>query len=286
MTTVQTSNPQTVGISISESPDMTSFGLSDGHIRDAMIDIATHLLAAGDNLAYGGDLRPGGFTLTLFELVHRYTRHPIAGDHNSAPTTLAGSSPRVANYLAWPVHVSMTSATLESMTGEFNDFATTVLLNLDGHTISLDDRKLLSPAEPSDTEWTAGLTHMRKTMRGRISARILLGGRTEGYKGRMPGVAEEALLSLQAKQPTFLLGGFGGATRDVAEALDLAPTWEGSRYQWAGCSEFTGFGPESLHNTLGHEENQLLATTPYIDRSIPLLLRGLRRLRNGANNIA
>ena len=283
MATMQTFKSQTIGISISESPDLASFGLSDGHIRDAMVNIAMHLLAAGDDLAYGGDLRPGGFTQTLFELVQRYTKNPVGGNQRSATAATGNEPARVANYLAWPVHARMTGAAIESLAGEIRDFATIILLDIDGHPISMDERKTLTPVEPNDTDWTMGLTRMRKTMRECIDARILLGGRTEGYKGRMPGIAEEALLSLEAGQPVFLLGGFGGATRDIAEALHLAPSWEGSRKQWAGRSEFTGFGAESLHNNLSHEENRALATTPYIDRSLPLLLRGLRRLRNGGN---
>ena len=53
---------------------------------------------------------------------------------------------------------------------------------------------------------------MRRTMLAQTNARILLGGRVENYKGVMPGIAEEALLSLQVGQPLFLLGGFGGCT--------------------------------------------------------------------------
>lgn len=283
MTTAQHSNSQTIGISISDSPDLASFGLSNGHLNDAMVGIATHLLAAGDNLAYGGDLRPGGFTQTLLELVHRYTPDTIDGNQGSPLETRGTKSKRVANYLAWPVHIGMNSTDLESWAIAVQDFATTVLLDMDGGPLSMADRKLHTPAVPNDTEWAAGLTHMRKTMRYSINARILLGGRTEGYKGRMPGVAEEALLALEANQPIFLLGGFGGATRDVADVLDLTSSWQGSRDHWPGHSEFANFGPESLHNTLSLEENQILATTPYIDRSLPLLLRGLRRLRNEEN---
>ena len=121
-------------------------------------------------------------------------------------------------------------------------------------------------------------------MRKRIDARILLGGRVEGYKGRLPGIAEEALLSLQSGQPVFLLGGFGGCARDIAEALDLAPAWQGSREQWPGRSDFRGYGPESLRNGLSYEENRVLATTPYIDQSLPLILRGLRSLRGGGTH--
>lgn len=284
MTIIEHSNSLTVGISISESPDLASFGLGEGHFRDAMVNIAMYLLAAGDDLAYGGDLRPDGFTETLFELVHRYTRQSIGSNQAPNSPDIINEPVRVANYLAWPVHANMTSAYIDDLVAGIGNFATIVFLDINGHTIPLDTRKLHQQTKPRDTDWTPGLTHMRMAMRSRIDARVLLGGRTKGYKGRMPGIAEEALLSLEARQPIFLLGGFGGATRDVAEALNLASPWEGSREQWEGQSDFTEFGPESLNNTLSHEENLALATTPYIDRSLPLLLRGLRRLRNGVNN--
>ena len=48
---------------------MSVLGLSDGHLRSAMAAIAAHVLARGDDLAYGGDLRGGGFTELLLELV-------------------------------------------------------------------------------------------------------------------------------------------------------------------------------------------------------------------------
>lgn len=59
---------QVIAISISESPDMPALGLSDGHLRDAMVEIARHLLALGARLVYGGDLRQYGFSELLFEL--------------------------------------------------------------------------------------------------------------------------------------------------------------------------------------------------------------------------
>jgi len=42
----------------------------------------------------------------------------------------------------------------------------------------------------------------------------------------MPGIAEETYLSLEAQQPVFVLGGFGGCARDIAET---AERWAGSR---------------------------------------------------------
>jgi hypothetical protein len=74
---------QAVAISTSESPDMPALGLSDEHLRDAMAEIARHLLALGARLIYGGDLRSGGFSRLLFELVARHHRDADEGDNRN-----------------------------------------------------------------------------------------------------------------------------------------------------------------------------------------------------------
>ena len=71
---------KTIAISISESPDMSVLGLGDEHLRDAMAEIARHLLALGARLIYGGDLRQHGFSDLLFELVARHRRDALL-DH-------------------------------------------------------------------------------------------------------------------------------------------------------------------------------------------------------------
>ena len=98
MTSSHTETSTAVGISVSESPDLRALGLSDGHLRDAMAEIALDLLASGRSLAYGGDLRQHGFTELLAELVGRYRNHPR---HSGTIV--------VTDYLAWPVHIRMTS---------------------------------------------------------------------------------------------------------------------------------------------------------------------------------
>ena len=118
---------------------------------------------------------------------------------------------------------------------------------------------------------------MRLVMRRETHARVVLGGRVSGYKGTMPGIAEEALLSLQKDQPLFLLGGFGGCTRDIAETLGLVERWAGSRRAWPGRDLFERFPPE-LNNGLTEEENTTLARTPQIDQANVLVMRGLHRL--------
>ena len=275
--------PKTIGISISDSPDMKMLGLGNGHLRDAMTEVATYLMSSGDDLAYGGDLRENGFTWTLFELASRYTRQPNAfishsHDDQEFVDEVIEQLRRVVNYFAWPVHIRMTNDKLDLLAGEVENVAELKFLDMEGDPMTMERRKEIPSSEPDDAMWAEGLTAMRRTMQGEIDARILLGGQVENYKGRMPGVAEEALLSLRSEQPVFLLGGFGGCARDIAETLGLVDTWASSREWWPERVEFESFGSDSLKNGLSKEENRLLAQTPYPDQWLPLLLRGLGRL--------
>ena len=260
--------PKTIAISTSDSPDMAALGLSEGHLREAVAEIAIYLLASGASLAYGGDLRREGFTELLLELVMRYRRQ-------EEPQA------RVTDYLAWPVHILMTADDLDKRSADLREFAQLVLIGLDGHRMSMDNRLALPPHEPTESEWSEGLTSMRKAMRGETDARVVLGGRIEGYRGEMPGIAEEALLSLESGQPLFLVGGFGGCTRDIAETLGLGDVWVGSRAAWPGRQRFERYYPNSLRNGLSPEENQVLAGTPHIEQAVSLVMLGLHRLRDG-----
>ena len=267
MTPSQTETTPAVGISVSESPDLRVLGLSDGHLRDAMAEIALLLLASGKSLAYGGDLRQHGFTQLLAELVGRYRDHP-----RHAGTIV------VTDYLAWPVHIRMTSNELAAFSAEHEPAARLIFLALDGARLAREQRLNLPAHEPHDDEWAKGLTAMRTVMLGDIQARIVLGGRVEGYKGAMPGIAEETYLSLEAAQPIFVLGGFGGCARDIAETVGLTERWAGSRDSWSGRECFCKYSPDDLHNGLSREENIVLARTPHIQEAVTLVSRGLREI--------
>ena len=256
-----------VGVSVSESPDLGALGLSDGHLCDAMAEIALHVLASGRSLAYGGDLRQHGFTELLFELLGRYMDHPR---HRSKIV--------VTDYLAWPVHIRMTSNELAAFSAEHEVVARLVFLARNGARLDQEKRLELVAREPDDDEWAEGLTAMRTVMCREILARIVLGGRVEGYKGAMPGIAEETYLSIQTGQPVYLLGGFGGCARDIAETIGLADRWAGSRGDWAGRRHFRNCSPDDCHNGLTTEENLVLARTQYIHQALTLVSRGLRRI--------
>ena len=273
MSAIDSQTSKTIAISMSESPDMAVLGFSEGHLQETMAEFAIYLLASGENLAYGGDLRSGGLTKLLFELVMRYRPQ----EDNAA---------RVIDYLAWPVHVRMDATDLAALAAELQGFAQLALIGQDGRWMSMEDRHALPSHEPDEREWGTGLTAMRRTMQRETNARIVIGGRVEGYKGDMPGIAEEALLSLESGQPLFLIGGFGGCTRDIAETLGLVDTWAGSRPAWPGRQQFKRYTQNNLHNGLSSEENQVLARTPHLNQAVTLVMQGLRQLHNGRTRVA
>ena len=267
MSSSHTETSTAVGVSVSESPDMQALGLSDGHLRDAMAEIALQVLASGTSLACGGDLRQHGFTEVLAELVGRYRDHPR---HGGAIV--------VTDYLAWPVHIRMTANELAAFSAEHEPAVRLVFLGPDGARLAWEQRLKLPVHEPNEDEWTKGLTAMRTVMRNDIQARVVLGGRVESYKGTTPGIAEETCLSLEAGQPVFVLGGFGGCARDIAETVGLAERWAGSRGDWAGQECFRKYSPDDLQNGLSRQENIVLARTPHIQEAVTLVSRGLRRI--------
>ena len=256
----------TVAVSTSESPDMQAMGLSHAHLRDAMAEVALHLIASGARLAYGGDLRPDGFTELLFELVLRYQRRRDSDDHDTR---------RVTNYLAWPVHITLEAETLSDISAQLGGYCELVCLTIDGRRLAAQAWPSRPIRQPTSEEWATGLSAMRRVMREATTARIVIGGRVSDYMGHMPGVAEEALLSLEARQPLFLIGGFGGCTRDIAETIVLQ---EPALRHWPRRDEFTAFSSSDLQNGLSTEENATLAVTPHIDQAVALVLRGLHRL--------
>ncbi|KMO31258.1 hypothetical protein VQ03_27430 [Methylobacterium tarhaniae] len=265
---------QAVAISTSESPDMPALGLSDEHLRDAMAEIARHLLALGARLVYGGDLRQHGFSELLFELVARHRRDAGNGDETTG----------VTNYLAWPVHILQSASALESAVADLDGSAELVCLDLDGTRLSMAERHRLASRQPTEDEWANGLTGMRRTMLAETNARVVLGGRVDRYKGTMPGIGEEALISLRDGQPLFLMGGFGGCARDIAETIGLVAPWAAPRPAWAGRTAFGSFTAASLNNGLTGEENAILARTPHVDQAVTLILRGLVRVAGAASN--
>ena len=272
MTYQEPLSQKAIAIAVSESADMAGLGLAPEHLRDAMAEIARHLLAMGARLVYGGDLRANGFTELLFELVARHRRDADAGDVR----------PAVLNYLAWPTYISKPSADLRSLVDDLQGLAELHFLDRQGADLAVDSLVDAQRPSLSDADWAEALTAMRGVVTAVSDARVVLGGRTEGYKGRTPGIAEEALTALEADQPLYLLGGFGGCARDIAIEMRLLPRASAGTPAWTGRSAFGNFKPGALRNGLSEAENRTLTKTVHVDEAVALILRGLLRLAKPA----
>ena len=265
--TKKTSNQRNIAISISDCADMPFLGLSDGHLSDAMVEIARHLLSTGANLIYSQDLRKNSFNEELFELVARY-KPIIEAEKNLV---------RVKNYLAWPVHIQKSIEEIEETIEVLAGSTQVVCLDVDGIPLTLKERRRLQKRIPTEEEWSRGLSSMRRHVLTQSNGRIILGGRVDKFKGVMPDFGEEALLSLRFSQPLYVIGGFGGCAGDVADCIGLTKERMLPNREWPHQKAFEEFSVEDLNNSLDSEENGMLARTPHIDQAITLILRGLYR---------
>jgi hypothetical protein len=149
-----------------------------------------------------------------------------------------------------------------------------------------------------------------------VRARIAIGGKLRGFSGFAPGVFEEALLMLERNAPVYLLGGFGGATGELADRFlgashvpsltverlvketpalgrlnDLCAkkqvpprvrTTEAVVSQLSGLVKKATQTEASLVSTLNtglsYDDTRALMTTNDIDTAVRLVLQGLRNL--------
>lgn len=278
---------RTIGLSISNSTDLSAGGMDLVHLEDAMVESARHLLAQGASLAYGGDLRPGGFTTILCELVRNHNR--------------AGSKERIRNFLAWPIYLHRESSTWREYLDEIQPSQIPPPPDLD-----LDTNAYIDPDDAQGRYvWARCLTAMRLEMSKESSARILLGGQVAGFKGKYPGLLEEALIELRARKPVYIIGGFGGCARPIIDALKgyspdaFTESFQSKdplfgalkdRYRaeaaagktepidYVGEVQFLhSHGVRGLDNGLTDAENEILFTSKNLPEVVHLLLKGLTK---------
>ncbi len=297
----------TVALSVSGAEDLGRYGLRSVHLDSILLDLSRYLLVAGVRLAYGGHLGAEGYTLRLADLL----RDPIVEQLRGTPSTEQAAA-ELVTYLPWPMLASVRD---EARLGPLVD-----MLRCDRPTDideSLEPAFVAKPdAEvPFDTPlrrfaWSRGLTVMRERQTSETGARIVVGGRLgrpdNPYRGRMPGVLEEALLGIRAQRPVYLVGAFGGCARLVLDAFDgieraeltsayhealphapeLKKLYAERSVKWEEfesiAAELKACGISGLKNGLSVEENRELATSRSAERIVELVLHGLQQCNQPA----
>ncbi|MDM0076913.1 hypothetical protein QTH90_21065 [Variovorax sp. J2P1-59] len=276
---------QRVGISVSDSADLRRLGLLSSHFNLALRELARIVLVGGGTLAYGGHLVPGGYTEFLIGELHRYAQAGLFNAGHRGPALLV--------CLAWQEHRHRSLEELNATNSQLGVYGEMRCLDLDGRVIVGWSANRLTEGEPypSDKAVLAqGLSALRTYMTGQTSARLLLGGKRQGYTGPMPGVLQEALLALRAAQPLYLASGLGGVTLDITGAIDgrcagLCPR-HGSdppldQSAMAGLDELRALissdGWRRLNNGLDEAENLQLSMTHRPAEIAALVALGLGR---------
>jgi hypothetical protein len=295
-----------LAVSVSESPDLAKHGLLPAHQRLLTDEVHLYLMLAGIQIVYGGKLEPeklddpDNFTLRLFQLARGYSGLAADAGANLSP---------VLNAAPWPLW-KLYDHEVRRVFGRLAKLREVPCpdLGLTAEELGAQPNGFVPPNGPLQVyAWARALTHMREEVTASTAARLCVGGRIEGYKGRLPGLVEEPLLSLRARKPLFLVGALGGCTELVIDLLEQRPRSEmteataAANVQWHGeirqlyeryggepasrdevSAELMTYGRNgpaaALRNGLDDEENRELFGTSDPHRIATLVLSGLERL--------
>lgn len=226
-----------IGLSVSyERENLLARGLGLEHLRELLLRLARPLLRNGASLAFGGHWREAedNFTFDLLRLISAEQEdNSLGGPDTNLPIG------RLYNHSPWPGYLAITPR----IEAEWINCCRIVRITQQLAGILEED---VVPDEEaffgSDRAiWNAAiaLSAMRRLGTSGfaidipdlpspetvppIMARVILGGKLQDYSGFLPGIFEEALVSLESKIPLFVLGGFGGAAEVLANTLS-APT--------------------------------------------------------------
>ncbi|HYI95120.1 MAG TPA: TIR domain-containing protein [Bryobacteraceae bacterium] len=300
-----------IAISISESGDSERYGVTSAHLEAALYEISRQLLVRGACLEYGGHLGAEGYTTALFDMANEY----------SAASGLPPAE-RIVNDVGWPLPLLTLPVATRARYQHVAKFRRIArpegVASLEPETF-VEEPTFFPPDSPVRRyAWARGMTAMREAQAKTARARVLLGGKvgptltmttdgrreTRWYSGRIPGVVEEALVSLKAGQALYLMGAFGGAARLVIDLLEGRRrdefTWEFQKAaphaaemrrlydqhgpQWESYEEMTsrfssaGVSELARQNGLSVDQNRELFHCRDVVRLVELLLEGLSKL--------
>ena len=241
-------------------------------------------------MVYGGDLRKEGFTEAFENFSYQYGAKEKTNKEEKYFT----------NYFAWPIYLNIT----ESDKAEF--IHCRVETKFVDAPKGVVDPKIFVPPVGNDNLniWAHSLTKMREEMESNVDARIIIGGRLSGFKGKYAGLIEEFLIASAKGHPIYLIGGFGGAAKAIVEIIekknvDLRKLAEETPYY----SDFVGYynyynrensdkidydvitdriKNYSFVNGLTPEENEELCHTTNILKIVSLVLKGLNSYFNAS----
>jgi len=222
-----------IGLSVSYQRDhLLARGLGLEHLRELLVRLARPLLRQGASLAYGGHWRPteDNFTFDLLRLISAEQEdNSLGGPDTNLPIG------RLYNHSPWPGYLDITPR----IEAQWINCCRIVRITQQRAGIAaadvVADSEARAGADRAIFNAAVTLSAMRRlAMDGMmidipdvpspetvppIVARVMLGGKVQGFQGFLPGLFEEALVTLESQRPLYVLGGFGGAAEVLAQAM-------------------------------------------------------------------
>ena len=189
-----------VGISISPCTDAERLGYDNRQVNRVVIRMAQFFLDRDMRVIFGHDWREDGVMRAIADCAE------VAASRGGSQ-----SEPRMLNIVA----ASRSSLSREGIAAERASGGALQVMPTD-EACEQAGAAEIRDVNASPRQVRAGeLTRMRHCITRLLEpgCRVCLGGRTTGFEGKEPGVAEEARLAFEYRKPLYLLAAFGGATR-------------------------------------------------------------------------
>lgn len=201
-------NDAQIAISVSDSEDLQSLGIGKDMLCDLTVELSRHILKAGGKMIYGGDLRKDGYTKLFRDLSDQYGKYEKEKKDVFYFT----------DYLSWPLYNQMSMADR----ADYLSCRVQLVECEPSAVVPADLKNEFVPPVNDDFRymWSTSLTAMRQQTEEKVKARILIGGRVKGFSGCMAGIVEEFITAKKANHPIYLIGGFGGAAKLLAEIIE------------------------------------------------------------------
>lgn len=261
-------------------------------IIDKKREITRYLQYAGLTIGFGGDFRAQnscGITLSFI--------NQLSGNMEMK----FRQRKLLVNYVPWPISIFITQNDFH----EVSDRMMFRLSHMPKELIEDADPQVFIPPDNINHKycWARSLSAMRQQMARQMDSRIALCGKQNDFVGFHAGIAEEVYWTMRYNKPVFLLGSFGGMTRDIARALQgeipdhLTEEYQRQDYNRANFIDYARLkmgddfiapnemlaffrtkGLDNLNNGLTREENEHLIHTNHVSEMITLIIKGLTYL--------
>ena len=211
-----------VQLSIGDPGDLGPLGMLPTQAEEVAYEVALAVLGAGADILFGGqpaERRPGEGTQLTEEIA-------IAAMEHERPDQIgrvAAPRERVLFTVPWRGTLSAQARTMWLPVCRVVNVLPPKDIRAPGARIPDGEERawierVTAAADRRRNEAFAA-TAMRTRAAEQVRLAVLAGGKTHGFTGLMPGLAEELACLLDAERTVVLLAGFGGTARRLAQIL-------------------------------------------------------------------